>query len=165
MLIQAPVTPILDEATAAFIQHFVSINVSTANGHRQPAISRAYGCRVADDLTRVTLFIYRDRSRQLLQGVHENHTVAVVFSRPSTLETLQLKGHDATPVEMTTTDLEYMDRYRESFMRELRLIGFPDTFATAMMACYGDEMLGIRFTPDAVFVATPGPRAGKPLSP
>lgn len=162
---QALRAPVLDEANAAFIQRFVSINVAAANELRQPAIARAYGCRVSNDLARVTLFLYRDRSRQLLRDIRDSGTLAVVFSRPSTLETLQLKGRDATSVEVTAADLVAVDGYRDSFMRELLLLGYSEAFAGAMMARHNDELVGICFTPDAAFVATPGSRAGQPLSP
>lgn len=162
---QAPRSPVLNEANAAFIQRFVSINVAAAGELRKPTISRAYGCRVSDDLTRVTLFLYRDKSRQLLRDIHDNGAVAAVFSRPSTLETLQLKGQDATTAEVTATDLLAVEEYRKSFVQELLLLGYSEAFAGAMMAHHNDELVGICFTPGAAFVATPGSRAGQPLSP
>ncbi len=162
---QVLVTPLLDEVTAAFMQRRVSINVASANADREPALSRAYGCHVSDDRTQVTLFLYQQTAAQVLQCIAYTRSIAVVFSRPSTHETLQLKGSDATLIEVADSDRASVDLYRASFVEELLQIGYSREFAAAMMEPYADQLVGVRFRPDAAFIATPGPRAGQSPTP
>lgn len=161
----APLEPVLDEANAAFIQHIVSINVAARNADNQPVLSRAYGCRVSDDRRQITIFVYRNTAQQLLDNIQQYGDVAVVFSRPSTHETLQLKARDASLVAFEEADQSYIDRYAAAFVKELLSIGFPESFTHAMIGKHDTELVGICFTPSSAFVATPGPKAGQKINP
>ena len=66
---------------------------------------RGCGCRVSRDRRRVTVLFDRTRSDHVLDDFVANGRIAVVFSQPSTHQTIQLKGADATPVRTTAADL------------------------------------------------------------
>lgn len=162
---QTPAPQLIDEQTASFITHAVSINIATRDANNRPTMTRAAGCRVADDGTSLTLFLTSEQNQQLLDNLRSNKLLAAVFSRPTTHQTIQFKGDDAEIVEITEEDRKAMQAYRESFMEELRGIGFPASFCEAIIPPLDDKFLAIRFTPDRAYSQTPGPNAGKKLSP
>jgi len=155
--------PLLDAALADFIQHHVSINVATRDAANRPTLTRALGCRVSPDRRRVTLFISVPRSEELLRDLRANGTIAVVFSRPTTHQTIQLKAGDAAIVALEDGDRALMAAYGASFVEEIRQIGYRDPFASAMVSALDEDAVGVVFTPTAAFVQTPGPAAGQPL--
>jgi hypothetical protein len=156
-------TPLLDEALLDFVQHHVAINVAARDASNLPTLTRALGCRVSPDRRRITLFISVPRSETLLRCLRDNGAIAAVFSRPSTHQTIQVKGGDAMIVALEKGDREIMAAYGDSFIEDIRQIGYRDPFASAMVAAQREEAVGVAFTPREAFVQTPGPTAGQPL--
>jgi hypothetical protein len=155
--------PLLDAEHAAFMQRRVSILLGSCSAEGVPSLARAYGCRVSPDRRSVTVFLAVPQSEALLRDLRAGGTVAVVFSRPSTHETLQLKGsvQRISPVE--ADDRPVMRAYARSFAEEVAPLGFDEAFQNAIMAPVEDEALAVTFVPAAAFVQTPGPSAGQPL--
>lgn len=160
-----PVTPppILDTETSAFIQHHVSINLAAANADNRPAVTRVYGCRVAPDRGSVTLFIPGVYNQSLLDNIRAARTIAVVFSRPGTHKTIQLKGTDAKITAIEESDWPLIKDYCTSLVEELLNLGYPDAFSKSMVLPLEKLDTAIRFTPLTAFSQTPGPEAGRKL--
>lgn len=158
-----PIT-LLDENTAAFVQQYVSINLATTNSASKPMVARAYGCRVSAERDSITVYIDPTQNQELLDNIESNHKIAVVFSRPSTHQTIQLKGLDARIVPLTADDIIIHKVYKQSMLTELQSIGFPLSFADALIQCVDEKHMGIRFTPEIGFTQTPGPDAGKKIA-
>jgi hypothetical protein len=156
--------PFLDEDTASFIQRFVSINVATRNHDNRPAVSRAAGCRIAADRQQLTIFLSSLHNQTLLDNLRANHTLAVVFSRPTTHRTIQFKGNDAQILPVTMEDHPDIQAYRESFTQELLSIGYPPAFCDVIFPPLDEHYVAIRFTPERAYSQTPGPNAGKKIS-
>ena len=154
---------LLDEAHAAFIQRRVSILVGSCSSDGVPSLARAYGCRVASDRRAVTVFLAVPQSEVLLRDLRAGGAVAVVFSRPSTHETLQLKGRVQRISQLEREDRSVMRAYGHSFAEEVGPLGFDATFQDAIMAPVEDAALAVTFVPAAAFIQTPGPGAGRPL--
>lgn len=157
--------PLLDERLADFITHHVSINVASCSPERVPSLARALGCRVSVDRRKVTLFLSVSRSVALLRDLRAGGGLAVVFSRPTTHETLQLKGARGSIVSLEDDDHTLMQRYGDSLIEDIRQLGYKDPFTSALVAAIGDEPVGVAFTPTSAFVQTPGPKAGRHLEP
>jgi hypothetical protein len=155
--------PLLDEARADFLTHHVSILVGSCNAQCEPAVVRAYGCRVAPDRRSITVFLSVIQSRAVLENLRAGRGIAVVFSRPRTHETLQLKGAGATIAPLARGDREAMRAYGRSFSEEVGAVGFREPFQSAIMSGTGEEAVAVSFTPTAAFEQTPGPSAGQPL--
>lgn len=157
--------PVLDAAHAGFLTHHVSILVASSNSERMPSITRAFGCRVSSDRRTVTLFLSARRSQAVLRDLRAGGGIAVVFSRPSTHETLQLKGASVRIVTLETGDRDVIRACGESFAEDIRAIGWRDPFVSAIVSVDGEEIVGVEFAPNAAFVQTPGPAAGRRLEP
>lgn len=123
-------------------------------------MSRGFGCR-ADDDGPVTVFIRRSQSAALLDGILCNRKVANVFSLPSTNRTLQLKGTDARLVALRASDLAAVERHIADFMREVVPLGTPEALVLALFSYTPEDLVGVCYTPLAVYSQTPGPRAGE----
>jgi hypothetical protein len=154
---------LLDEAHAAFIQSRVTINLGARDADNVATLTRALGCRVSADRRLVTVFVSVPRSRALLDDVRANGAIAVVITRPSTHQTIQLKGTDAVIAPIADGDRATIAEYVESFVEDLVGIGYKRNFARIVLTGMDDEVVAVTFTPTAAFAQTPGPGAGARL--
>lgn len=157
--------PLLDAAKAAFLAGPVAINAGSHDAARLPSITRAFGCKVSPDRREVVVFMSTHHSRTILRDLTAGAPIAVVFSRPKTHETLQLKGLRARIQPLAPGDREIMLASGAAFSAEIMALGYPEAFSLAIMAPAADEAVGVAFTPSAVFEQTPGPKAGMRLEP
>lgn len=155
-------TDALDARHAEFIQGPVSVIVASRNAELVADAVRGCGCRVSRNRRQVTVLIEADRAGSLLDDVAANGMIAVVFSQPSTHQTIQLKGTDARVVRVTAADRAAVRQHLLVWSEDLARIGFDLRFAAALHGGTG-ELAAIRFTPAAAFQQTPGPAAGQPL--
>ncbi|NEX62294.1 hypothetical protein [Noviherbaspirillum galbum] len=154
----------LDGIDADFMQAGVSLVVGAASNDKSPAIVRATGCRLLDDLGEVSIVVSASQGAEVLRCIRENGAVAVVFSQPSTHRTIQLKGKDARVVGATAEDRESAVRYRDLFATELAPLGFEPLLIRTLLDCPPADLVAIRFTPEDAFIQTPGPNAGQRLA-
>ena len=152
----------LDEELAAFIQSGVSIVVAGRNDDMVGDMIRGCGCRVSADRRRVTVLVDPIRSDALLDDITSNGMIAVVFSRPSTHRSIQLKGTDARRARVTAADQAAIDRSLAAWVAELVSIGYTAEFAAAVRG-RPEWPVALTFTPTAGFQQTPGPDAGTRL--
>lgn len=157
--------PVLDKTQAEFLGGPVSINVASHDGAQVPSLARAYGCRVAADRREVVVFLSRPRSESLLRDLAAGFPVAVVFSRPKTHETIQIKGARARLLPLAAGDRALMRACGAAFSAEIIALGYAEGFSRALMAPADDAAVAMAFVPEAVFEQTPGPQAGMRLEP
>lgn len=155
--------PLLDAARAEFLTHHVSILAGSCSADGVPSVVRAYGCRVSPDRGSVTVFLAVTQSEIVLRDLRAGAAIAVVFSRPSTHRTVQLKGTQVRIAPLDAGDRERMRAYGQSFREEVGAVGFGSSFQQAIMAGTEDAAVAVTFTPSAGFEQTPGPSAGQPL--
>ncbi len=159
----ASLPTVLDEDHAAFVQSGLSIIAASRSEANVPSIARAFGCRVASDRRAVTVFVWAAQAGALLDHVRATSTIAVVFSRPSTHRTIQLKGRDAAIVPLAEGDRAIVARNIDLLVDGLDWLGYRQGLIRAHLHCEPDELAAIAFTPSAAFDQTPGPGAGRPL--
>jgi hypothetical protein len=150
---------------AAFLGGPVAINLASHDAAGTPSITRAYGCKVSADRREVVVFLSKRRSEAILRDLAAGAAIAVVFSRPRTHETLQLKGAEGRILPLASEDRDIMLACSAAFSAEIIALGHSEGFSQALTAPAGDDAVGIAFTPDAVFEQTPGPKAGMRLEP
>jgi len=163
MNVAEPTVPLLDEARAAFIQQRVAVNVASCNAEGVPSLARAVGCRVSADRRKVTLFVAVPRAATLLRDLRAGGGVAAVFVRPTSHESIQLKGARAEIVPLVDGDRDAVQNYAEGFRAEIFQLGYQDPFASALAMAIGEDLVGVAFEPTAAFLQTPGPLAGTRL--
>jgi hypothetical protein len=156
---------LLDETHAAFLGGPVAINVASCDAKHTASVARGYGCRISRDRRRITVFLSVPQAEPLLRDLRAGNPVAVVFTRPKTHQTLQLKGTDAQAAPLGRGDREVMAAYADAFAAEVGALGFKERFARAIVSGASGEAVGVTFTPTAAFIQTPGPTAGQRLEP
>ena len=158
-----PAPPLLDAAQAAFLAGPLAIAAASRDADGVPSLTRGYGCRVSPDRREVAVFISRRRSAALLRDLQAGAPLAVVFSRPMTHQTLQLKGDCAQLRELDAGERALVSSSREAFSAEIISLGYPERFSCAIMSGDPEDTLAVVFGPTAVFDQTPGPQAGTRL--
>lgn len=154
---------IIDAAQAAFMQGGVSISAASCGTHPFPSVCRVLACRVAADRRRLTLLVARPHARELLEDLAHGGRLAVVFSKPSTNRTIQIKGEHAQAGAPDAELLEAVRIHRDAFVGEVAPLGFPPPLVRSLLDCADDDIVAIEFTPTAAYDQSPGPRAGAPL--
>ncbi len=157
-------TPVLDPDAAQRLQRRHSMFAAGRDARKVPTSARVYGCRVAPDAGTITVFVHRAQAARLLLDVAENRQIAVVFSRPTTHYTVQLKGVDARVDPLAPGDAQVIAEWVGSFVVELAELGFDAPFVHTACSFAPDEMAAISFTPSDGFAQTPGPGAGARLA-
>lgn len=158
-----PPTYVFDDDTLAFIQGPGAIEAGSRNARNLPSISFAYGSRVAPERPAVTVLLSKTSSTQVLDDVREHGVIAVVYSRPTTHQTIQLKGFDARIDAPCAADAFTHEQYVRGFVDELSKCGYSAAFANAVARQHVQDLVAVTFTPRAAFNQTPGPRAGQRL--
>ena len=155
---------LLDEAAAAFLHRpGISITAASRDDHNVPRIGRCLGCRVTADRGKVTVLIASEQYRAFFDALAGSRTIAVVFSYPSTHQTLQLKGTDAEAGALAPGDPELAALHVGNFVNELAALGYNRDMVETTHWCDASELRAVTFTPSAAFEQTPGPGAGAPL--
>jgi hypothetical protein len=156
---------LLDDSLASFVQGPVSIVAASRDENCVPSVARTLGCAVSADRRTVTVLLSESQSAELLRDLRRGAPIAVVFSLPSTHQTIQLKGPAAEVEPAGPGDLALKDRYLAAFAAELARLGHATAFSRAHLARGPRDLVAARFTPTSAFRQTPGPGAGAALSP
>lgn len=158
-----PPTRPLAPSVAAFVQSGLSVTVAARNDRLVPSISKAVGCRVEHDGRQVTVLLFADVAEAVCRDIAANGQVAVCFSRPSTHETVQVKGRDARFALAAPQDVATARGCLDRLIDDLVSMGFERRTMEAFF--WGDpkDLVAIRFTADSAFAQTPGPSAGRAL--
>jgi hypothetical protein len=157
--------PLISPGVAAFVASGLSITVAGCGERLIPSIAKAVACRVAPDRRSITMLLFADQAESLCRDIARNGRIAVCFSRPSTHETVQLKGSDAIPVPTTPSDAGAARSSLDRFAADLAPLGWNTAFLDAFFWRDLADLVAIRFTPDGAFAQTPGPSAGAALPP
>jgi hypothetical protein len=147
----------------AMMERGVSVIAGSRDADLRPSIMRALGSMVEDGGRKVTVFVSRRQSRQLVQDVAATGYVAVVFSEPSSHRTVQVKARRAVLRNAEAADAPVLARYLASMEHEIQQVGFAPHLTRAMLAHKLEDLVAISFEPEVAFDQTPGPKAGTRL--
>jgi len=156
---------LLDAGHAALLERRVSVIVSTRDAARVPHLMRATGYRIDAGAGTVTLLLCAVQAGDTLADIAANQAIAVVFSEPTTHQTLQLKGFDARHTAVQADDGARVAAYRERFADELAELDIArDLIVGGLLNCAGGSLVAVTFTPTLAFRQTPGAHAGAPIA-
>lgn len=140
------------------LQTGVSVIVGTRDEAFMPECTRAWGIRVADSGSRVTIFLTETVSRQTLVNLRSNGLIAISCTRPTDHVTCQLKGRVRSIRPANQHDQDTSARWQKDFAGELLAVGVPPRLCEAWIT---QPALAIDIDVTDVFVQTPGPGAGE----
>ncbi|MGZ5195071.1 MAG: hypothetical protein ACXWJM_07855 [Ramlibacter sp.] len=147
----------------AMMERGVSVIVASRDAALRPSMMRAMGSSVEGAGRRITVFVSRAQSPQLLRDLAAGAPIAVVFSEPATHHCVQVKATRVLMRDAAAHDGALLARYLASMEREVQRVGFPPHMTRAMLAHRLEDLVAIAFEPQLAFDQTPGPRAGTAL--
>jgi hypothetical protein len=155
----------LDLGQVDFAAEPVAINLASRSPDLFPSIARGYGCRISADRQTLTVFVSVPRARSLLRDLSAGAPIAVVLTRPMSNKSLQIKGAPAQILALMPEDRDIMRAYGRAFAAEIRVLGYSNELAEALVVPVEEEALAVSFQIASLFDQTPGPRAGERLAP
>lgn len=160
--LDTPAPPLTPEFLAMMAKG-VSLILSSCDHALNPSVMRAVGSRVEDGGRRLTGYLARSQSAQLLNDIASSGRLAAVFSQPSSHLTVQFKSRRVRLRETDEADRAHLQRYLVSMEEELVALGYPHELASVMLAHRAEDLVAVEFEPDEAFDQTPGQRAGQRL--
>jgi hypothetical protein len=157
---------IINAEMKAFLESGVSVVVGTRDVGLVPEIVRAWGPIVSADRRSISLCVPAATSARTLDNLSTVGRIAVVFTLPTDLRSVQLKGKWIETSEANAVDLAAVERHREAFATLNDRIGMRrqivEIFWNRELETSRD-LMRLRFIPEQVFNQTPGPDAGSRL--
>lgn len=147
-----------------FIQHGVAAAVSACGADLQPSMARVVGVRV-DAHSAVTVLLLRSTSQALLNDVRPGCKIAAVFCLPENERALQIKGVVSAVEAPRADDWARVLQHRIAFADQIEPKGYAREFSDYYHAASADDLVAVSFMPQELFEQTPGPQAGRCMSP
>ncbi len=151
----------ISEDLASFIESGVSILVGTRDDQFRPEGTRGFGARVRPGGEELTVFVAAVTGERTLANVRANGRVAVCFTRVADHRSIQVKGQLLEAREASDQERPLVDRHQKLLVQILGDIGVPPRLVLRMNRWPAHAL---RLRVNGVFVQTPGPGAGAPLS-
>lgn len=156
-----PSPPLLSAELIAFIESGLSVLVGTRDANLMPETVRGVGVVPRADGRSVRIYIPAANGARTLDNLRDNGHVALTMSRPSTHETVQLKGTVTSVTDAGDHDRALVDRYLATFAEVLSYCGMAQNL-TRRLCNWPAAVIDMHVTD--VFQQTPGPGAGERLA-
>lgn len=150
----------MDAELAAFLASPVMIIMGTCGDGNAPEIGRAVGAGVDGETGRLRLVLSAWQWPRTVENLRKSGRIAVTFARPSDYVSYQVKGR-ATVHPADAEDLALSDRYRAAILEVLMGLGLDRRLALPWLGTRDRVVIGVDV--EAVYVQTPGPKAGRQL--
>jgi hypothetical protein len=157
---------VINDVMKDFLESGNSVVVGTRDEGLVPEIVRAWGPVVSKDRKSISLCVPRNAGARTLDNLSSIGRISVVFTLPTNLDSVQLKGTWIETTEPDASDLAAVERHRDAFARLNEQVGMPrvatETFWQRELET-SPVLVKLRFIPEQVFNQTPGPEAGSRL--
>ncbi|MGO4705903.1 pyridoxamine 5'-phosphate oxidase family protein [Microvirga sp. 2MCAF38] len=147
----------IDDDLATFLAGPAMIIIGTADDQKRAEIGRCVGAAVDAGADAVELVLSSWQWPRSVENLRANGRAAVTFVRPSDYVTYQLKG-TATIRTATADDIVSSERYTAMMNSVMGGLGLEVAF---MPWFTNREAVVVRLVVDAVYVQTPGAKAGQ----
>ena len=140
------------------------MQIGTRDAALRPSHTLAVGAVVHDDRETVTVFVPTARAERILADLESNGRVALGIALVSH-EAYQLKGSYLSTRPTDASDLARQETYRKALLDDALRVGYPDEIARPLTQGFAyTPGTAITFRAEQVFLQTPGPGAGTPLT-
>jgi adenylate cyclase len=146
----------------ALIEDGVGVSLACCR-HGWPDLVRAIGGRVERD-GHVAVFVSGHDAASMLASMQPGDPLAVVFSKPSTHRTLQVKGPLVDIRAAEDDDVRLAGLRAAGMVADLVSIGFGEAFGQGLLAFEREALVVLRLRPEFLFDQTPGPQAGAAIA-
>ena len=140
------------------------MQIGTRDAALRPAHTFAVGAVVHEDRETVTVFVPSARAGRMLADLESSGRVALGIVLASH-EAYQLKGSYLSTRPTDASDLARQETYRKALLEDALRAGFPEEIAWPLTQGFAyTPGTAITFRAEQVFLQTPGPGAGTPLT-
>jgi hypothetical protein len=140
------------------------MQIGTRDAALRPAHTFAVGAVVHEDRETVTVFVPSARAGRMLADLESNGRVALGIVLASH-EAYQLKGSYLSTRPTDASDLARQETYRKALLEDALRVGFPEEIARPLTQGLAyTPAIAMTFRAEQVFLQTPGPGAGTPLT-
>lgn len=140
------------------------MQIGTRDAALRPAHTFAVGAVVHEDRETVTVFVPSARARRMLADLESNGRVALGIVLASH-EAYQLKGSYLSTRPTDASDLARQETYRKALLEDALRVGFPEEIARPLTQGLAyTPAIAMTFRAEQIFLQTPGPGAGTPLT-
>jgi hypothetical protein len=152
--------PLIPPDLLEMMERGVSVNVGSRDAQLRPSLMRGLGSLIEDGGRRITVYLARRQSRQLVLDIAATGHVAAVFSEPHSHKAVQVKASKAQLRNATDADRPVLARYLAAMEVAIGRVGFPAELVRAMYTYELEDVVAVTFEPEQAFDQTPGPKAG-----
>lgn len=154
----------IDDALFETINQRADIVLSSCSATGEPSLCWGMAGRLLDDRRTVQAWVREDQARQFLADVRASGRVAAVFNEPYTNIAVQLKGGGGSVRAASREDEPFLRLHVDHMVQALARVNFNEVFARNFFDQPWTMLAVVSFAATQVFVQTPGPRAGQPLT-
>jgi hypothetical protein len=151
---------VINDELKEFFESGVAVLIGTVAADGTPRLAYAWGPRVHPDATSLSVYVDRERADGVLGARIQNPQIAVTFTDPVSVRSLQVKGQILDVGEPTDAERAWVTRHRDAFTASTSLIGDPPT---TIRNLWMDETVRVDLSTERAFDQTPGPQAGAAL--
>jgi len=152
--------PTIAPELASFFEGGVAIVVATRDAEMRPQISRAWGTRVADDGSALTICVTAGEGSRTVDNMRANGAIALTFSSPTTYRTVQAKGVVTDLREPSERDVARRDEHLEDLSDQGEQVGIERRLTRRLAR---GEAIAVTVAVRELYEQTPGPGAGTRL--
>lgn len=153
--------PPLSEEIAEFVASGVDVVVATRDENLMPESMMAIGAKPHPDLRNFTVYLPEALADATVRNLLRNGGVAITLVRPRDHKALQIKGKFVTLRRSTEADREIQALGRAGLIEQFASIGIPRPVTRRLVWW---PSLAIEMCVSQVYLQTPGPGAGEPLT-
>jgi hypothetical protein len=152
---------VISDDVFAFLTGGKSLVIGTCDKDLVPECARAVALAVAPDRKHVSVFLPEVVCGRTLDNLRANGCIAIGVSHPPDHRSLQLKGTLRKIEPASGADLAFVQSYLHELSLLLDMVGLP---ANIVERLNYEPCLRAEVAVEAIFLQTPGPDAGRPLT-
>lgn len=141
-----------------FIESGVASIICVADKHFHTQGARSWGSYLCDERETLTIFIQAEAARPVISCLQENPNYALILSKPTNYQSLQIKGKFISSFTASNKDKLLIERYISLFTQEITSMGAPFSLMDNIIT---SPAVGMQLTIDEIYDSTPGKVAGR----
>jgi hypothetical protein len=153
---------VLDPDLVEFVHGGVAVVVATRDDDLKPQLTRAWGPRVSQDASALTLCVIAAAGSATRANLEGNGAIAIGFGLPSISRAVQIKGTAVSIDEPGVDELERAQAHFHAFTAETAKIGVAPQLPPRLYR-HEAEFVSVTVSIAEVYEQTPGPTAGRRL--
>jgi hypothetical protein len=151
----------LSDELVEFVESGLSMSIGTRDARHRPECVRVMGASVGADRATMSVYLNSLLAERTLANLADNGKIAAFLTRPVDHRAVQIKGTAIETRPGTEADRALQERYLAGFVEQLYCVMIPRAVSRRMRIW---PTVVITFGVEELFMQTPGPGAGAPLT-